>query len=193
MNRTTNLLRYLLSAIFIFVSGLPVYAEDAHLGINDFDEVHGVNSIGGVSSIIRRRAVVLDIETNVLGENQIVVWNETHRRTAIPGSPVGVQLVGSNVVVAVQFTPFIRHHGNVLVAQGQIWVEDPLKGVSYHTSIQAIPMEFGEPIYFFPLGSSHHLDSSFHSGSSSSIEIVITVNLYSESNTSVADPAINNR
>jgi len=121
----------------------------------------------------RRRALVIDIKARVLEDAQTVIWNESHRKITIPGSPVGIKLVGSNVVVAVQFTPFIRRNGNVLVAQGQIWIEDPQRGMSYFTSIQTIPMDFDEPIYFFPLGNAQHqLDSS--------IEVILTVNPYRE-------------
>jgi hypothetical protein len=120
-----------------------------------------------------RRPLVVDINARVVEEQQVVVWSESHRKISIPGSPVGIQLVGSNVVVSVQFTPFIRRHGNVLVAQGQIWLADANTGeVTYFTSIQTIPMTFGEPVFFFPLGSSEHLNPS--------IEVILTVNLYNE-------------
>ncbi|MCL2758945.1 MAG: hypothetical protein FWD22_01895 [Treponema sp.] len=123
---------------------------------------------------LRTRALVLDISARVLNDEQEVVWNESHRKITIPGSPVGIQMVGSNIVVAVQFTPYIRRHGNVMVAQGQIWLEDPERGISYYTSIQTIPMEFDEPIYFFPLGTSPQFFSS--------IEIMITVKPNNEIN-----------
>jgi hypothetical protein len=123
---------------------------------------------------LRRRALVIDIDARVLEQKQVVVWNETHRKLAIPGSPVGVKLVGSNVVVIVQFTPYIRHRGqNVLVAQGQVWIDVPNEGMRYHTSFQTIPLEFDEPVYFFPLGQSRELDDS-------SIEIMLTVSPYTE-------------
>jgi hypothetical protein len=133
--------------------------------------IHAQDSRGGLGEMVsgfRSRAVVMDIEARVLGEEKAVVWNETHRKLAIPGSPVGIKLVGSNVVVEAQFTPFIRRQGSVLVAQGQIWYNESGKGISYYTSIQTIPLEFGEPIYFFPLGTSNQFGSS--------IEILITVN-----------------
>ena len=121
----------------------------------------------------RRRALVIDIKARVLEDEQTVIWNESHRKITIPGSPVGIKMVGANVVVAVQFTPFIRRSGNVLVAQGQIWIEDSQRGMSYYTSIQTIPMDFDEPIYFFPLGTAQQqLDSL--------IEIILTVNPYRE-------------
>jgi len=117
---------------------------------------------------LRRRALVIDIDARVLTDDLDVIWNEIQRKIAIPGSPVGIRLVGSNVVVGVQFTPFIRNQGNLIVAHVQIWIDNPGSGVSYHTSFQTIPMDFNEQIYFFPLGTSN-----------SSIEILLTVNPYS--------------
>ena len=124
------------------------------------------NQSGEMMQGFRRRPVVLDINAKVL-EHEQVVWNETHQKITIPGTPVGIQLVGSNLVLAVQFTPFLRRHGHVLVAQVQIGINDPAAGVNYYTSIQTIPVEFNEPVYFFPLG---------QSGEASSIEITITIN-----------------
>jgi len=118
----------------------------------------------------RRQALVLNINSRVLENGKNVVWSENNRKTSISGIPVGVQLAGSNIVVVVQFTPYIRRDGNVLLVQGQIWVAEPEKGVTYFTSIQTVPMEFGEPVYFFPLGESQNLNPS--------IEIIITVNPY---------------
>jgi hypothetical protein len=152
--------------LLIFTAGIDinpqVSAQDASFGDGE-----------GRSQGNRRRSLVIDIKARVIEDEQTVIWNESHRKITIPGSPVGMKLVGSNVVVAVQFTPFIRRTGNVLVAQGQIWIEDPKRGMSYYTSIQTIPMDFDEPIYFFPLGTTQQqLDSS--------IEIILTVNPYRE-------------
>jgi len=158
-----------LISIIIFVSGFVLEAQEVH-------ERQAANR-NGMNANLRRRALVIDINARVLTNEQDVIWDESQRRIAIPGSPVGIRLVGSNIVVAVQFTPFIRRQGNVLVAQGQIWIEEPGGGVSYYTSIQTIPMDFDEPIYFFPLGTSTQLNAS--------IEIMLTVNPYTE--TAVAD------
>jgi hypothetical protein len=103
---------------------------------------------------LRERAVVLDIDARVLEKNQEEVWNASNSKVTIPGKPVGLRLVGENIVVALQFTPYFRKDGNnVLVAQGQIWVNVPNKGLHYQTTMQTIPIKFGEQIYFFPLGS----------------------------------------
>jgi len=132
---------------------------------------------------LRRQALVLDINARVLESEQVVIWNETHQKITIPGTPVGIRLQGSNLVVAVQFNPFIRRSGNVLLAQVQIGINDPEHGFSYHTSIQTIPFAFDEPIYFFPLGQSEE---------SSLIEIILTVNPYREAASSETAANTNN-
>ncbi|GHV94756.1 hypothetical protein AGMMS50293_10760 [Spirochaetia bacterium] len=122
----------------------------------------------------RGREVVLDIDARVIEQNQVVIWNETHQRITMSGSPVGIKLVGANIVVVVQFTPYLRRDGqSILVAQGQIWMEIPDQGVRYQTSMQTIPIDFDEPIYFFPLGPSKEADKA-------RIEIMLTMRDYKD-------------
>jgi hypothetical protein len=103
---------------------------------------------------LKDRAVVLDIISRVVEQNQKEVWNSANSKVTIPGRPVGLKLVGANVVVMVQFTPYFGADGNaVLVAQGQIWINIPNQGIRYQTTLQTIPLKYGEQIYFFPLGS----------------------------------------
>lgn len=118
-----------------------------------------------------RRALEVTINARVLDDEQTVIWSQDEKRITIPGTPVTIKLVGSNLVVAAQFTPYIRRQGSVLVAQGQIWINNQGNGMSYYTSIQTIPMDFNEPIYFFPLGTSDP-----------SIEIIITVTPQTDAN-----------
>jgi hypothetical protein len=146
------------SALFILATVVCFEAQSQPVG-------------SGMTPEFRRQALVLDINARAL-ENEEVIWNDVHQKITIPGTPVDIRLVGSNIIVAIQFTPFIRKDGNIMVAQGQIWIKDPEKGVSYYTSIQTFPMKFNEPIYFFPLGASSPLNSS--------IEIKLTVNPYKE-------------
>ena len=122
----------------------------------------------------RGRALVLEINTRIVEQNQTVTWNESHRKVTIPGRPVDIRLVGANLVVVVQFTPYIRPRAQrILVAQSQIWMDVPNQGISYYTSMQTIPLEFDEPIYFFPLGSMPESDSA-------SIEVMLTIHPYEE-------------
>ena len=130
-------------------------------------------------SRFKERAVLLEINVRVVDQNQpdqdlAVIWNESHTEVTIPGRPVAIKLVGTNLVITAQFTPYIRHRTQkFLVAQGQIWMNVPGQGIRYHTSMQTIPLEFGEPIYFFPLG-------SVADNTSASIEIMLTMNPYEE-------------
>ena len=119
------------------------------------------------------RALVLDINARVVEKDQTVIWDEFHQKATIPGRPVGIKLVGTNVVVVAQFTPYLRPRNmqKVLVAQGQIWMDVPNQGIRYHTSMQTIPLEFDEPIYFFPLG-------PLNDGDAACIEIMVTLHPY---------------
>ncbi|MDR1025524.1 MAG: hypothetical protein LBL56_07335 [Treponema sp.] len=103
---------------------------------------------------LRERAVILEIISRVVDRNQQVVWNSVDSKVTLPGKPVRINMVGTNVLIALQFTFFFRPGFNsVLVAQGQIWVDVPDEGIRYQTTLQTIPIEIGEPIFFFPLGS----------------------------------------
>jgi hypothetical protein len=103
---------------------------------------------------IKERALIIHIVSRIVEENQNVVWDSENKQVTIPGRPVGVKLLGEDLVVAVQFTPFLRSNGQLtLVAQGQIWKNVPNEGISYSTSMQTIPLAFREQVYFFPLGS----------------------------------------
>ncbi len=122
----------------LFFCAASAYAEDSSL-----------NVIPGLQD----KAVVIDIVARVVERNQQEVWNSENSKVTIPGRPVSLKLVGQNVVVLVQFTPYRRDDGRqVLVAQGQVWVNTGTEGIRYQTTMQTIPLDFGERIYFFPLG-----------------------------------------
>ena len=130
------------------------------------------------------RAVVLDIIARVVEDAQGEVWNSTNSKVTVPGRPVGLRLVGENILVAVQFTPLFKKDGtNVLVALGQIWINVPNEGIRYHTTMQTIPLEFGEQIYFFPLGSKRSREDA-------RIEIQLRLHPYSEDKNTGPAPQI---
>jgi len=120
-----------------------------------------------------RPTVLLYISARIMEEDRVETWNESLRKVTMPGRPVELKLVGTNVVVVVQFTPYMRRCGarKTMVAQGQIWMNTP-RGISYHASMQTIQMEFGETIYFFPLGPVRE--------GTSSIEVILTVYPYED-------------
>jgi len=151
-----------------------------------------VSTVAGAQEItleefpgLRERAVIMHIVSRIVEQDQQVVWNSENAKVTLPGRPVGLKLVGTNLVVAVQFTPFLRPHGqHVLVAQGQIWINIPNEGIRYHTTIQTIPLEFREQIYFFPLGSIDAEDEA-------QIEIQLVVEPYSRPSSERARTGVN--
>jgi len=137
----------------------------------------GDSSMQNLLPRFRGRAVVMDIDARIL-ENGEITWNETHQKTTIPGRPVEIKLIGGNLVVVVRFT-FIRNHSGgqkLLVAQGQIWMADPSQGIRYQASVQTIPLEFDETVYYFPLGPFKPEEGA------SSIEVKLTLHPYEDSN-----------
>jgi hypothetical protein len=151
-----------------FFGGLLLLAAQAALPAQD----HSLEELPG----LKERAVVLNIVARVVERDREEVWNSSNSKVTIPGRPVGLKLLGTNVVVAVQFTPYLRRGGpNFLVAQGQIWVEVPGQGIHYQTTMQTIPLEFGEQIFFFPLGA---LNSQQVPGEEPYIEIQLELRPY---------------
>jgi len=117
----------------------------------------------------------MDIDARIL-ENGEITWNETHKKTTIPGRPVEIKLIGDNLVVVARFT-FIRNNSGgqkLLVAQGQVWMADPSQGIRYQASVQTIPLEFDETVCYFPLGPQKPEDSA------SSIEVLLTLRPYED-------------
>ena len=121
---------------------------------------------------LRERAMVLQITTTV-EDNSQVVWNAFSSKVTIPGRPVGIKLVGDNLIIAVQFTPYLRQGRYALVAQSQIWINIPEKGMSYKTDTHSIPLDLGEPILYFPLGSDTASNNPH-------IELLLTMYRYGE-------------
>jgi hypothetical protein len=129
---------------------IPGYAKTAFLGSLLFVAVNAVSY--AEDQPLEEFAVVLNIVSRVVEANQQVVWDQTNNRVILPGVPVRVKLVGTNLVVVVQFTLYREKSGRkLLVAQGQILV-DTNRGMTYYTTIETIPLEYGEEVYFFPLG-----------------------------------------
>jgi hypothetical protein len=132
------------SAFTIFLS---FFAVSAGLGAQ---EATALQDLPG----LRERAVVVTMISRIVEQNEEVVWNSETSSVTIPGRPVGLKLIGSNLIATIQFTPFLRPNGrHILVTLGQIWINVPNEGISFHTTMQTIPLEYSEQVYFFPLGS----------------------------------------
>ncbi|MDR1058420.1 MAG: hypothetical protein LBL43_02625 [Treponema sp.] len=124
---------------------------------------------------LRERAVVMNIVARIVERDEEEIWNSNNSKVTLLGRPVSLKLIGENIVVYVQFTPYQQGNGrSFLVAQGQIWINVPNEGVRYQTTLQSIPLEFGEQIYFFPLGKVRSRNEAY-------IEIQLELRPYTES------------
>ncbi len=127
-----------LLSFFLYIISLSLFSQEAPL-----IELPG----------LKERAVVLDIVARVVELNETETWTSENSKVTIPGRPVTLKLVGQNVVVLAQFTPYIREDGKIfIVAQGQVWIDTADRGITYQTTVQTIPLDFGERLFFFPLG-----------------------------------------
>lgn len=102
---------------------------------------------------LRDKAVTIGIKALVLGPASTVAWQANSVRDTIPGTPVGVKLVGGNVAILVQITPYDNGKGGlVLVTQSQVWVKRNSGEFSYFTSLDSVAVQYDETVYLFPLG-----------------------------------------
>jgi len=166
----------LVTFIFLAVNTVAVYGQE-----DDKTRTSLPSSSGGASTMqnllprFSGSAVVMGIDARILESGEII-WNETHKKTTIPGRPVEIKLIGENLVVVVRFT-FIRNQiggQKLLVTQGQVWMADPSQGIRYQASVQTIPLEFDEEICYFPLGFLKPEEGA------SSIEVRLTLRPYEE-------------
>jgi hypothetical protein len=152
--------------VILFVLGLvSVGAQDN--GLERFFEDEDLESLID-------EALQLQITAKVLPPDQQPVWNSQSKKVTIPGRSVAVRLVGDNIRIDVVFTPYQEEGGNLLlVAQGQVWFsEAPNAKTTYLTTIQSIPVSWGEKVLFFPLGFSSELSKT------STFNIQLEVEIY---------------
>ena len=152
--------------VLLFTLGL-VYAGAQDNDLERFFEDEDLESLID-------EALQLQITAKVLPPDEQPVWNSQSKKLTIPGRSVAVRLVGDNIRIDVVFTPYQEENGNLLlVAQGQVWFsEAPDAKTTYLTSIQSIPVSWGEKVLFFPLGFSSELSQA------STFNIQLEVEIY---------------
>jgi len=148
--------------VFLCLTGLLLWGVGLHAQELLLDELPA----------LKDKAIVLRINTKV-EENSKAVWNASSSKITIPGRPVSIKLVGENLIIEIRFTPYLQGGKYTLVAQSQIWINIPDKGMSYKTTTHQIPMALGEQILFLPLGTASASDTS-------RIELFLTLYRYGE-------------
>jgi hypothetical protein len=159
------MIRRVLLVILLALGFVSVGAQDN--GLERFFEDEDLESLID-------EALQLQITAKVLPPDQQPVWNSQSKKVTIPGRSVAVRLVGDNIRIDVVFTPYQEEGGTLLlVAQGQVWFsEAPNTKTTYLTTIQSIPVSWGEKVLFFPLGFSSELSNT------STFNIQLEVEIY---------------
>ncbi len=82
------------------------------------------------------------------------IWNAESTKLTIPGRSIRVRLEGDNVRIYLVCTPYVQEDGEVLLlAQGQVWFSTPTEKESrVSNSFYTIPVTYGTPVFFYPLG-----------------------------------------
>jgi hypothetical protein len=102
---------------------------------------------------LKGQALAVRVDALLPPSGDSAAWREQSLKYTVPGSPVSVKLIGSNAVILVQVTPFYADAGKLtLVTQAQIWVHRSGGGMSYRTRIDTVSVDFGESVYYYPLG-----------------------------------------
>jgi hypothetical protein len=162
------------SVVSVALIILTLSAKSSILGAEDFDDRR-------IPRIFQDRAVVFDIITRITEEDGSEVWNQVDSKVTIPGRPVGIKLVGKNLVISTRLTPYFnKQNSGIVVAQAQIWIDVPGQGIHYQTTVQTVPLSFGDEVSFFPLGSRRAKTGAVdvNSDISGIIEILVTANHY---------------
>lgn len=107
-----------------------------------------------IPEVLKDKALIVRVAAIVPSALAEPSWHAESAKYTVPGTPVPFKLVGSNVAIIVQITPFEQEDGKgvTLIAQGQVWVRPPEGGLSYHTTVDTLTVEYGETVFFFPLG-----------------------------------------
>lgn len=104
---------------------------------------------------LKDKALTVSISAYVPASGSAVTWQEQGLRYTVPGTPVAFRLVGANVVIVIQVTPYEEPKGRVtLVMQGQVWIKGENGALSYRTTLESVVVKYGERVLFFPLGRS---------------------------------------
>ena len=110
------------------------------------------DAITDIPEAFRDKALAVRVHTTVLRPDA-EPWEDRSVKFTIPGTPIGIRLVSSDLIVYIQLTPYQGETGRLmLVTQGQVWIKDASSSVRYQTTLNTFPVAFGEKIWFYPLG-----------------------------------------
>ncbi|MCL1818390.1 MAG: hypothetical protein FWG35_05610 [Spirochaetaceae bacterium] len=120
-----------------------------------------------------KQVLSMNIAARISEAGEDAVWKVESSKNTISGRSVSVKLVGDNIVVLADFTPYVDADSSiVLVAQAQVWISPQGgKPLEHFTALKSLPVRMGEKVLFFPLGvtsmetnpdSTHNIELEIH-------------------------------
>jgi hypothetical protein len=95
----------------------------------------------------------VNIVCRIYQGGEVSTWNMEVSKYTISGRKVIVNLQGSNLQIKAEITPYVDKEGVLLLAQGQVWAnEEGEKKVRYSSTMKSLPVQFGDKVFFYPLG-----------------------------------------
>jgi len=118
---------------------------------------------------LKDQAVILNIQTRHM-DHGVVQMASDYTKVTVHGRPVSLKLEGEDVLVQMQFTPYLQGTGLMLLVQTQLWLQKKNEQkLQYFTYISSMAIEFGETLLFYPLGK---LQDTSVAGSHIELELV---------------------
>jgi hypothetical protein len=149
-------------AVFLLAAAMSLRAQN---GATDASQSLGrdgtpqaaPNNRGQADGVWKGRALRLGLTLRIVARaNGSDVWEQKAERPIYVDQSLQIRMVGENIVIVVVFTPLASLKGGdnlVMRAVGQIWTPSPDGGLSYYSSLFAIPLRLGESAVYYPLGS----------------------------------------
>lgn len=110
-------------------------------------------SVAAIPSTLLDEALVVSIGASLARPDEAPSWQAKDVKYTIPGTSVSIKLFGSDVAVVITMTPYDRREGGILlVAQGQVWYKETGETLRYRTTVETLPVAYGERVFFYPFG-----------------------------------------
>jgi hypothetical protein len=141
-----------------FAAGFTLAIGAQSLGDQVLETPNGVQKTepGSIESIplsMRGEALAVSVRALVNHKETGEPWQASERKYTVPGTPVSVKMMGSDVAVVVSMTPYRTKEGSLfMIAQGQVWFREADGTVRYRSTVDTVGVNFGEKLLFYPFG-----------------------------------------
>jgi len=142
----------------LLVAGFTFAVGAQNLGDQVLDAQSGAQRAepGTIESIplsLRGEALAVSVRAMVSHPETQEPWQASERKYTVPGTPVSIKMMGSDVAVVISMTPYRTKDGSLfMIAQGQVWFRDVDGTVRYRSTVDTVGVNFGEKLLFYPFG-----------------------------------------